>query len=220
MSDSPQKQQAFTLIELIIVVAVVAILSAIALPNYVESQTRARISRVKADMRSLALSIESFKVENNQYPTGPAGPSNPPYPPEFIWGTQALSTPVAFIHDAYPRDPFHPPNTTNIPTGSGGSYPVQSKRDLSYQYSLRNEANEGTTGLATGNGPGVWWVLVSVGPDMDMDAYSDIIGNNDFGASADITYDPTNGSVSDGNLYFTGGYRGNSQVRSILENKP
>src|SRR4026208_482521 len=59
---------AFTLIELLIVVAIIAILAAIAVPNFLEAQVRAKVSRVKADMRSLATGIETYAVDANKYP--------------------------------------------------------------------------------------------------------------------------------------------------------
>jgi len=62
------RAKGFTLIELLIVVAIIAILAAIAVPNFIEAQSRAKISRAKADMRSLATAIESYAVDNNQYP--------------------------------------------------------------------------------------------------------------------------------------------------------
>ena len=61
---------AFTLIELIIVVAIIAILSAIAVPNFLEAQARSKISRAKSDMRALATGIEAYSVDWGHAPRG------------------------------------------------------------------------------------------------------------------------------------------------------
>lgn len=63
-----KKLRGFTLIELLIVVAIIAILAAIAVPNFLEAQTRARVARVNADLRTLKTGIESFQVDTNMYP--------------------------------------------------------------------------------------------------------------------------------------------------------
>lgn len=59
---------AFTLIELLIVVAIIAILAAIAVPNFLEAQTRSKVSRCVADMRSIITGLESYHIDNNHYP--------------------------------------------------------------------------------------------------------------------------------------------------------
>ena len=59
---------AFTLIELLIVVAIIAILAAIAVPNFLEASIRSKTSRAKADMRSIATALESYIVDYNEYP--------------------------------------------------------------------------------------------------------------------------------------------------------
>src|SRR5438874_2644032 len=59
---------AFTLIELLIVVAIIAILAAIAVPNFLEAQTRAKVSRSLNDMRAAATALEAYAVDNNSYP--------------------------------------------------------------------------------------------------------------------------------------------------------
>src|SRR5687767_14671971 len=61
-------KKGFTLIELLIVVAIIAILAAIAVPNFLEAQVRAKVSRGRADMRSVTTAIESYAVDNGKYP--------------------------------------------------------------------------------------------------------------------------------------------------------
>ena len=65
-----EKAQGFTLIELLIVVAIIAILAAIAVPNFLEAQVRAKVSRAKSDMRTIATALESYAVDHNRHPIG------------------------------------------------------------------------------------------------------------------------------------------------------
>ena len=60
-----KNNKGFTLIELMIVVVIIGILAAIAIPNFVAMQDRAREGSVKANMHSFQLAIEDYAVKNS-----------------------------------------------------------------------------------------------------------------------------------------------------------
>ncbi|MFH1741613.1 MAG: type II secretion system protein, partial [bacterium] len=108
-----QNKSAFTLVELIIVVAILGILAAIAIPNVNDALIRAKVARMKNDTRVLGMAIENYVVDQGWYPYGQnCDPTD--YlcsvcgSPESVEKTQIphLFMPVSYAHSA-PIDIFH-----------------------------------------------------------------------------------------------------------------
>ena len=170
--------RAFTLIELLIVVAIIAILAAIALPNLLEAQTRSKVARVRNDLRVLATALESYHVDNNAYPQ-----SN--FVPRFRRFI-ALTTPIAYL-SVIPSDPFQ-----SVDGGAGGF-----RASGNYKF--------GAMPLDSASR----WALGSDGPDLLNDlenlrfypGYSAGLFFGQVPSHDYILYDPTNGTVSRGDVF-------------------
>jgi prepilin-type N-terminal cleavage/methylation domain-containing protein len=186
------RTKAFTLIELLVVVAVIAILAAIALPNFIEAQTRAKVSRARADLRAVVTGIESYRVDWNSYPlyhySDVADPFNDFHlggkvpgwgVPDPDWdGRNPITTPVAYL-TSMPRDPFAAQRT-------GGPDEIRDYLYVNWPYAIERIGYSLFTLAFQSYGP---YRLHSRGPDLD-------------GPDSGVPYDPTNGTVSDGDITY------------------
>jgi prepilin-type N-terminal cleavage/methylation domain-containing protein len=191
------KRRGFTLIELLIVVAIIAILAAIAVPNFLESQTRAKASRTRADMRTIAGALEMYAVDHNDYP-----PNNP----AFQVLPNHLSTPIAYltnprIVDIFNEKEFDP--VYGILTRYYTYNRIVFQKDIEAGLVRKPDFREPIDGPAHNLGAFEKygdWRLVSVGPDRN---YIIPTSPDPVLKGSDIRYDPTNGSVSWGNILRT-----------------
>ncbi len=186
----------FTLIELLIVVAIIAILAAIAVPNFLEAQTRAKVSRAQSDMRTIAVALESYAVDGNaKYPfrnrkPGASGVFRVGDALRIAEDLDILTTPVAYI-TSLPADVFKSPTTApNHILDYWDTSICQEVRQVRISDPFNTRARAAT------------WTLFSLGPDREFGQIQDI-SNYPLSASGSFTldYDPTNGTVSQGNVF-------------------
>jgi prepilin-type N-terminal cleavage/methylation domain-containing protein len=187
-------RNAFTLIELLIVVAIIAILAAIAVPNLLEAQVRAKVSRAKSELRTLATGIEAYTVDNGRSPyDGEPGFAH------FGWATSQsyMTTPIAYL-SSLPADIFQDDTLAET------ARPMQShfldtpgQNNHVYDYStaywedIINDPGKESTWIANfGYSP---WKLTSPGPDLQHVNAGSFYGMREL-------YDPTNGTTSEGDI--------------------
>lgn len=186
----------FTLIELLIVVAIIAILAAIAVPNFLEAQTRAKVSRVRADVRTVATAMETYKIDTNKYP--PAAD----YPYAALSGAWPattsrfhsripswLTTPIAHLSNL-PEDIFIP-----------GKYPNPGwNRYIYFNYDEMKASAPNSASLAAQQQQTGGYLYYSHGPDRETNQP----GSAQAGQNGTWTrYDASNGTVSWGNIIRT-----------------
>jgi prepilin-type N-terminal cleavage/methylation domain-containing protein len=68
-STTHRPQRAFTLIEMLVVIAIIATLAGILLPVLSRAQVKARVAQAQAEMRSLAVAITAYQAEYTIYPS-------------------------------------------------------------------------------------------------------------------------------------------------------
>ena len=189
-------KRAFTLIELLIVVAIIAILAAIAVPNFLEAQVRSKVSRAKSDLRTLRTAMEAYHVDHNRYV--PDFINGDPFDEVVDW--VQLTTPIAYVTSIF-WSPFelrdgrhHNPYGAQEPYIYWGGHWGEPLG--------RSEAGD------------LKFMVVCCGPDQDLDfGYGGIAGESwNFSFGSMLTgapegfagvYDPTNGTRSNGDILMS-----------------
>jgi general secretion pathway protein G len=77
MRVSKKKQKGFTLVELLVVVAILAVLAAILLPRFLGYTDKAREAQTMKDIRSMCTVVEAFTATDGNYPEASLDTDNP-----------------------------------------------------------------------------------------------------------------------------------------------
>ena len=184
-------QRAFTLIELLIVVAIIGVLAAIAVPNFLNAQLRAKIAKCESEMRSWVNAYSMYRMDNGEFPVHISG-----HP---AWQNKYLTTPVAYV-SSVPRDIFQPRVAQSFGGtfeyshgeyhadwfGDGGVSPDRMKQNPT----LYAQAKQGRVRTVSGGHVGTVYYIWSFGPD--------------FAHTANEIYDPSNGLDSLGDIVRIG----------------
>ena len=200
--DRGVRRAAFTLLELVIVVAIIAILSAVAVPTFLEAQTRSKVARVRGDVRTVGIAVETYLSDYGTYPLDPYDWRNvtgKQHPVPWDWILLVCTTPIAYMTNL-PRDPFLDIHTSwGVHTWyftKSGYYPVRKNRKdpAAFFYGPRKRYNY----CLDSPGPDRFWEFDRGGAGHDR-VYAHWKYDGDV-----LYYDPSNGSRSQGDLYAYG----------------
>ena len=182
-------KKGFTLIEILVVVAIISILSAIAIPNFLQAQTRSKVSRVKSDFRTIATALEAYAADHNDFPrqvhTEWYDEDWAAYQGGDVRGIlwPGITSPIAYISTINYIDPL-----------ANEGMPIDQK------YYTYNDMEEYVVRDPDTNWQQLLeyygkWRLGSVGPDKKF--------FHGFEYSSQLVYDPSNGTISLGNIWRT-----------------
>ena len=182
----------FALIGLLVVVAIIGILAAIAVPNFLNAQVRAKIARVQADQRNIGTALRMYQIDHNDFPDFEL------FPLFATRGVPSLTTPVSYMA-VYPADVFQL-------TVEGAGLPADLRETKMAYYNLRittltGKARGGTQFGIPEYERGLRWGLRSIGPNRMYD------NNNILGGVPGVStdqYESSNGLVSIGDIWTFG----------------
>ena len=185
--------------EVLTIVAIIAIIAAIAVPNIMSANIKGKVKAVRADMASIAIALENFKMDYGTYPIEPESSGEyGSYGPDEIGEKDGIFGSYNYAEERYyevvglgklvfPFDGSEPTylhrvsgdifNSGGIEewaTSEGGGQ-GKGKHNRHYCYFtgvMDSSCEEGRRNSEPGDTKADYWALVSYGPDEDRDVDS------------------------------------------------
>lgn len=122
MLDNPKgtslrRNEGFTLVEILIIIAIIGLLAVIALPQFNAYRSRAIDAQLKSDLRNAAVAIESYFAEKSVYPASVAEIQDF-QPTDGVTLTLTIVTPKSYLITAAKPGGTQPSFTFNSSTGA------------------------------------------------------------------------------------------------------
>ncbi len=118
------RDDGLTLIEMIIVLAIIALVAALIVPSVIGRPDEARVTVARADLKSIAAALKMYRLDNGDYPTTEQGlaalvtrPTAPPAPAAYAAGGYLAQMPA---------DPWGHPYRYRSPGEAGAGFDLQS----------------------------------------------------------------------------------------------